>query len=226
MLKIPASPWRRAYYEVNRPLHATLSTDPDRLSWSSTIWTIWPSPHWSLFQKCLIHRSTIVQFSVVMQPLPQLGSTDFRRRSILHQIEKWNATLTSHPRFQISQSDTDISSQSGLGRAPSGTWSNSIGGGIFVSGILSTWFGVGINLSNTSEAKCTRPGWATPSAIVTVPSFAFFVFANRCQRCLVDFRIVLHGNKRSHSTHGVGTSSIKSLLIYCNFIYCICTSSC
>src|ERR1700730_5102981 len=61
------------------------------------------------------YNTTIGQVRLVVYPLPKLGSADFSRSGILHEIEKGNTSCAAQPGFQITNAHGNVLPQPGFG---------------------------------------------------------------------------------------------------------------
>ncbi|KAF1752944.1 hypothetical protein GCK72_019499 [Caenorhabditis remanei] len=55
-----------------------------------------------LLDKSCVNCASVLKFSVVMEPLPELSTGDFSSGCVLHQVVEWDTSSSTKPGIEIS----------------------------------------------------------------------------------------------------------------------------
>src|SRR5580700_8847415 len=144
----------------------------------------------------------------MMHPLPNLGTGDLRSGGVFHQVINRHAARAAQPGFQVLNADVDIQPEAALGDVA--LWNREQIGrdnapilAPDMNLVGSFHMGVEDLSGDWNEA-----GVRDPRAIVSRLYLAQLVETHLLERRLIGDGIILDGNLRGHSAHGMNPAAM------------------
>ncbi len=145
-------------------------------------------------------------------PLPQLGTGDFCRGGVFHQMIDRHTAVAGQPGSQILDGHADVAAHAGFGDAAGGTGDQICSADRHVLTQSMQLIGLACQLLiEDVHGQRDQPRMRHPGAIMTCLGLAQFVCTHFFQRLGIGLLVALDRNLRRHAAHSKGATAMAGL---------------